>query len=283
MKVVEKINDIKIQLKQEFDKEKSVGLVPTMGFLHEGHLSLVRKSKKENDITVVSIFVNPTQFGPNEDLESYPRDLERDLNLLEELETDYVFVPDADEIYPANYGTYVNIESEITNKLCGKSRPGHFKGVTTVVAKLFNIIKPDKAYFGQKDAQQVIVIKKMVKDLNLDVGIIACPIVREEDGLALSSRNKYLEGNKRKDALVLSKALNKAKELIILDKVRKTDIIKKEMTKIVKAVESSKIDYIEIVDNETLEEAETIDGQVLIALAVFIGSTRLIDNMVVSV
>jgi len=279
MEVIKKIKDIKAQI----NKEKSVGLVPTMGFLHEGHLSLVRKSKEENDITVVSIFVNPTQFGPDEDLESYPRDLERDLNLLEELGTDYVFVPDADEIYPEKYGSYVNIESDITNKLCGKSRPGHFKGVTTVVAKLFNIIKPDRAYFGQKDAQQVIVIKKMVKDLNFDVEIITCPIVREEDGLALSSRNKYLEGTKRSDALVLSKALNKAKELIVLDKVRKTDIIKKEMIKIVKSVESSRIDYIEIVGNENLEDIEIIRDQVLIALAVFIGSTRLIDNMVVNV
>jgi pantoate--beta-alanine ligase len=280
MIIINTIREMREALKPLRMDGRSIGLVPTMGYLHEGHLSLVNHSKGKNDVTVVSIFVNPTQFGPGEDLDSYPRDLERDQALLESKAVDFVFFPPVDEMYPDAYGTYVNVESGLTKGLCGASRPVHFKGVTTVVSKLFNIVQPDQAYFGQKDAQQVAVIKRMVRDLNMDIEIVAVPIVREADGLALSSRNAYLKGNLREDALVLSKALKTAQELISLDKIKKVDIIITAMSKIIKSVDSSRIDYIEIVDYDNLEPVEMIEGKVLIAIAVYIGKTRLIDNAV---
>lgn len=280
MKIINNIDAIRIIIKNEKKKNHSIGFVPTMGYLHEGHLSLVKASKAENDRTIVSIFVNPTQFGPNEDLASYPRDLERDQKLLMELDVDYLFFPTEELMYPRGYATFVNVESEITNKLCGKSRPGHFKGVTTIVAKLFNIVNPDRAYFGQKDAQQVSVISKMVKDLNFDIELVTVPIIREKDGLAMSSRNFYLNEHERQEALVLSQALNKAKDMITIDKVKKSDNIKDAMRKIIESVDSSKIDYLEIVDFTDLESIHEVKGKILIAMAVYIGKTRLIDNVI---
>ena len=283
MKIIKHVSDLRVELKECRAQNQTIGLVPTMGFLHEGHLSLVKACKNKNDVTVVSIFVNPTQFGPNEDLESYPRDLNHDQELLEALGVDYIFLPQADEMYPEGYGTSVVVESGLTERLCGASRPGHFKGVTTVVSKLSNIVHPDQAYFGQKDAQQVAVIKRMVADLNFDIEINAVPIVREFDGLAMSSRNTYLKGKLRQDALVLSMALEEAKKLIRLDKIKKVDIIINAMTNIINSVETSKIDYLEVVDYENLQPVEIIDRKILIAMAVYIGSTRLIDNTVLEV
>ncbi|MEA3423252.1 MAG: pantoate--beta-alanine ligase [Bacillota bacterium] len=280
MKIINEVNEIRQIAKKIKRKDLSIGFVPTMGYLHDGHLSLVKAAKADNDIVVVSIFVNPTQFGPNEDLDSYPRNLEKDRKSLENLNVDYLFFPKVEQMYPDGYGTYVNVESGLTNKLCGKSRPGHFKGVTTIVSKLFNIVSPDKAYFGQKDAQQVSVINRMVKDLNFDIEIMTVPIVREKDGLAMSSRNVNLSENERQDALVLSKSLNKAKDLILLDNIKKSDIIKDEMKEILESVDSSRIDYIEIVDMESLESIDIVKGKILIALAVHIGKTRLIDNII---
>lgn len=280
MKIINEVNEMRQIVKKMKREDLSVGFVPTMGYLHDGHLSLVKAAKADNDIIVVSIFVNPTQFGPNEDLDSYPRDLGKDQKLLENLDVDYLFFPKVEQMYPDGYGTYVNVESGLTNKLCGKSRPGHFKGVTTIVSKLFNIVNPDKVYFGQKDAQQVSVINRMVKDLNFDIEIIAVPIVRENDGLAMSSRNVNLSEKERQDALTLSKSLNRAKDLILLDNIKKSDIIKNEMMGIIELVDSSRIDYIEIVDMESLESIDIVEGKILIALAVHIGKTRLIDNII---
>lgn len=211
MVVVKNIDEMK-KICRELRKEKTIGFVPTMGYLHEGHLSLVRRSKKENDITVVSIFVNPTQFGPNEDYNSYPRNLNRDASLLEKEDVDYVFIPEIEQMYPKDYSTYINEES-LSRHLCGRSRPGHFRGVCTVVTKLFNIVKPNRAYFGQKDAQQFRVIRRMVRDLNMDVEVIECPIVREPDGLAMSSRNIYLSTEERNQALALNRSLKIAENL----------------------------------------------------------------------
>jgi pantoate--beta-alanine ligase len=282
MQIFEKIIDLREILKKERFNGKSIGFVPTMGFLHEGHMSLIREARKNNDIVVVSIFVNPTQFGPNEDLETYPRNFEKDSKLCENEKADYIFNPSVDEMYLKDYATFVDTESNITNKLCGASREGHFKGVMSVVSKLFNIVNPDRAYFGRKDYQQVAVIKKMVKDLSFDVEIIACPIVREKDGLALSSRNTYLTKEQRVDALVLNRSLKEAKEQIINGEVNKDVIIKTIFNKI-NEITYSVVDYIEILDSETLEDIEVIDRNVVIALAVNIGKPRLIDNIIVEV
>ena len=275
VKSIEEMKQIVKNLKKE---GKSIGFVPTMGYLHEGHISLMRCSKKDNDITVVSIFVNPIQFGVNEDLDRYPRDLERDLEICKKEGVDYVFHPSVEEMYPEDFSTYVIVEG-LTEGLCGAYRPGHFKGVTTVVNKLFNIVQPDRAYFGEKDYQQLKVIQKMIKDLNMNVQVIGCPIVREPDGLAMSSRNKYLSPEERKAALSLSKALFKAKEMF---KSGETDIhkIKKEMEKIILShPEVKEIQYIEFVDAETLKPKERLEKGSIIALAVFVGNTRLIDNI----
>jgi len=259
-------------------KGKKIGFVPTMGYLHEGHLSLVRQAKKDNDVVFVSIFVNPLQFAPNEDYESYPRDIERDEKLLREEGVDILFYPSVEDMYPDGFQTYVEVQ-KLTRVLEGKSRPTHFKGVTTVVLKLFNITKPHRAYFGKKDAQQLIVIKRMVRDLNLDVEIVGMPIVREEDGLAMSSRNKYLNREEREQAVCLYRALKRAEELIgsgVLD----ADRVKKEMESVIKGFPLAKIDYISINRISDLEELKTVEiGDTLVSLAVRIGKTRLIDNM----
>ncbi|MBU1704198.1 MAG: pantoate--beta-alanine ligase [Nanoarchaeota archaeon] len=257
---------------------KTIGFVPTMGYLHDGHLSLARKAK-ECDVVVASIFVNPTQFGENEDLDAYPRDFERDKTLLEKEGVDVIFYPTTQEMYPEDKLTWVEVFG-LTDVLCGASRPTHFRGVTTVVAKLFNIVKPHKAYFGQKDYQQSLVIRKMVKDLNFDVEIVTCPIVREKDGLAMSSRNTYLDEEQRKSALSLSQSLKMAKELI--DKGEdEAEFIKEKITEFISKQPFTKIDYVEIVNSENLKKLDKIEGKVLIALAVFVGKPRLIDNMLI--
>ncbi|HOV26775.1 MAG TPA: pantoate--beta-alanine ligase [Pseudobacteroides sp.] len=281
MRVIEKIKDLKAIIRSQKSSGKTIGLVPTMGYLHDGHLSLVKASRDENDFTIMSIFVNPTQFGPNEDFDSYPRDMERDTKLAEAAGVDVIFAPSKDEMYPDGYKTYVEVE-DITNVLCGKSRPGHFRGVTTVVAKLFNIVEPDKAYFGQKDAQQVIVLRKMVKDLNMNLEIVTCPIVRESDGLAMSSRNTYLSPEERSGALVLSQSLFEA-EKIIKDGERDAAKIIGYIKNRISQVEIAEIDYVEITDIDDLKSVEHIAGKVLIALAVRFGRTRLIDNVIVEV
>ncbi len=278
MKILEAIGDIREEIKEARRNNKSVGFVPTMGYLHGGHLSLIKKAKEENDLVIVSIFVNPTQFGPGEDFESYPRDLKKDSSLAQSMGADIVFSPSIEEMYPLGCSTYVEIEGDITKKLCGASRSGHFKGVATVVTKLFNIVMPDRAYFGQKDAQQVAVIKRMVKDLHLDVEIVPCPIVREGDGLAMSSRNTYLNEEERRAGTILSKALFEAKERIEGGEINPLKI----SDFIIETIESEplcEIDYVEVVHGETLESIERVKGDVLIALAVKIGKTRLIDNL----
>jgi len=277
--IVEKVKDMK-KLSEKYLKEnKTIGFVPTMGFLHEGHLSLVRRAREENDIVVVSIFVNPTQFGPNEDYESYPRDFERDVKLLKELNVDVVFYPSVEEMYPKDFSTYVE-ETKLSRYLCGKSRPGHFRGVCTIVTKLFNIVRPTRAYFGQKDAQQFRVIKRMVRDLNMDVELVECPIVREHDGLAMSSRNIYLSGDERAQALALYNSLKLAENLIKSGE-RDAEVVKNAMKEFLFRYDKVKIDYVEIVDEETLEPVKHIEGKVIVAIACWVGKARLIDNVIV--
>ncbi len=283
MSLIKTIKEVRKEIRKKAGgKEISIGFVPTMGYLHEGHLSLIKRARKENDVVVVSVFVNPTQFAPNEDFDSYPRDIEKDYKLAVEAGTDIVFVPEIDEIYEQDSLTCINIEGEITKKLCGKSRPTFFKGVTTVVAKLFNIIKPTNAYFGQKDAQQVAIMKKMVKELNYDINIIPCSLVREYDGLALSSRNVYLDNEERKQALILSKSLFTAKEMF-LNGEKNVQKLKQFIINNIKTQNLADVDYVEIVDANTLEDIETIEIIALVALAVKIGKTRLIDNIYLEV
>uniref|UniRef100_UPI00195E566A pantoate--beta-alanine ligase n=1 Tax=Alkaliphilus hydrothermalis TaxID=1482730 RepID=UPI00195E566A len=278
MKIITTIHEMKGIIKSKKAQGKTVGFVPTMGYLHEGHTSLVKWAKEENDIVVVSIFVNPTQFGVNEDYDVYPRDLERDQMLSEEAGAEYIFHPTVAEMYPNGYQTYVEVFG-ITDKLCGASRPGHFRGVTTVVNKLFQIVAPHRAYFGLKDAQQVAVIEKMVRELNMDVEIVPCPIVREADGLAMSSRNVNLSPIDRQSALILSQSLMKAKEMIQAGNVEAKEIQRAIENKI--AEESAvAVDYIKIVDFTNLEEIDVIKGRVLIALAAKVGNVRLIDNII---
>lgn len=256
---------------------KRVGLVPTMGYLHDGHLTLMREARKQCDLVVVSIFVNPTQFGPNEDFARYPRDFDRDLNLCRSLGVDAIFHPSVEEIYPQPYLTYVNVE-KITDTLCGASRPGHFRGVATVVTKLLNIVQPDAAFFGQKDAQQVTVIQRMVTDLNMDVEIVPVATVREADGLAMSSRNVYLGEAERQGALVLSRALNLAKSLAEAGE-REARSIQQRMLDLITAESLATVDYVEIVDRQTLQPIDRLDRPALAAVAVKFGKTRLIDNV----
>jgi len=260
---------------------KTIGFVPTMGFLHKGHVSLIQQSKKDTDITVVSIFVNPTQFGPKEDFKKYPRNFKRDCLLAAKSGADIVFYPSVKSMYPKGFQTYVEVV-ELSKPLCGSLRPGHFRGVATVVIKLFNIVKPNVAYFGQKDAQQALVVRRMACDLSMDLKIKAMPIVREKDGLAMSSRNAYLSPTEQKQALVLKKALQKACDMIKSDEKNTKNIIS-SMEKIITGASSPKIDYISIVDAETLQEIKKITGHILIALAVRIGKTRLIDNVQVRI
>ncbi len=262
-------------------KGKVIGFVPTMGALHEGHLSLVRAAKKQTDYVVVSIFVNPTQFGPGEDFRKYPRTFSRDRRLLEKERVNLLFYPSTKTMYTEDFSTYVE-ETSLSKYLCGKSRPGHFRGVCTVVTKLFNIIQPDVAYFGQKDYQQAQIIKRMVGDLNFPIRIKVMPIVRHKDGLAMSSRNQYLKGKERSNAVILYRALLKGKQMI-KDGIKNTSFIRREMVAFIKrAYPSCRIDYVSIVDADTLEDVRTVRRRVLIALAVYIGSARLIDNMLVS-
>jgi pantoate--beta-alanine ligase len=260
---------------------KTVGLVPTMGALHEGHLSLVRRARRENDITVVSIFVNPMQFGPTEDFEKYPRDIEGDIEKLQQVGTDIIFMPEVASIYPEGFSTYIDVEN-ISEKLCGVFRPSHFRGVATVVAKLLNTIKPTRAYFGQKDYQQTVVIKHMVRDLDMDIDIIVCPTIRERDGLAMSSRNAYLDEKQREAASVIYKSMLEASELIksgIMDTIRVTGAIRE---KLLHEPAVTDIEYCGAYDSTTLEELSEIKEDVLLAVAVNIGKTRLIDNMLVN-
>jgi len=256
----------------------SVGLVPTMGYLHEGHLELVRSSRRENKYTVVSIFVNPTQFGPAEDFDRYPRDYPRDLALLEREKTDLVFIPSPDEIYQADYNTWVEVK-KVTDRLEGAIRPGHFRGVTTIVSKLFNIIKPSRAYFGQKDAQQCVVIQKMIRDLNIDLEMVVVPTVRESDGLAMSSRNVYLSAEERKQAPILYKALSTA-HVMWSEGERDSQRLRQAMTEIIQQNSSGKIDYISVASKLTLDEIEKAQPPAIISLAVKFGNTRLIDNII---
>ena len=276
MNIISTIDKMQKKSSQIRRDNKIIAFVPTMGFLHEGHLSLIKKAKEVGDIVVVSIFVNPTQFGPKEDLDKYPHNFERDRELCQDAGADFIFYPEVNEIYPETYFTYVEVHN-ITHALCGLSRPEHFKGVTTIVTKLFNIVKPHKAIFGQKDFQQSQVIKRMVSDLNMDIEIIRSPIIREADGIAMSSRNKYLSESERKDALVLSKSLLLAKDFIKIGKLDSI-YIKDKMIKLISSV-PSQIDYVEIVDADTLKEVEQVKNNTLFALAVKIGKTRLIDNL----
>jgi len=256
---------------------KVIAFVPTMGYFHEGHLSLMREGRKRGDVLVVSIFVNPTQFGPGEDFDRYPRDMERDLRMAEEVGVDVIFAPTVEEMYPEGYQTYVEVE-KVTQHLCGLSRPGHFRGVTTVVTKLFNIVKPHVALFGQKDYQQLITIERMVKDLNMDVEIVGMPTVREEDGLAASSRNVYLSPEERKAALSLYRSLRRAEELFS-EGVRESQRILEEVKGVLEAEPLVKIDYVHVCDPETLEDIEgPIGERALVAVAAKVGTTRLIDN-----
>lgn len=256
----------------------TVGFVPTMGYLHEGHLSLIRRAKDECDSVVVSIFVNPTQFGPNEDLAKYPRDLERDLRLIEPLGVDLVWTPTAEVMYPPGYQTWVEVEA-VTRPLEGAMRPGHFRGVTTVVAKLFNAVQPHKAYFGQKDAQQAAVIRRMTRDLNFPIEIVVCPTVREADGLAMSSRNVYLSPEQRKAATVLFRSLSAAKELYESGE-RNAEALRRKMKEVLAAEPLAEVQYVSCADYDTLEELSEVTGKALLSMAVFIGKTRLIDNFV---
>lgn len=278
MKIITTIEELRPIIKGWKREGLTVGLVPTMGYLHDGHKSLIVKAVAENDKVVVSDFVNPTQFGANEDLSSYPRDIERDAALCEAAGADVIFHPEPEEMYYSDKCTFVDMD-KLTKGLCGKTRPVHFSGVCTVVSKLFNIVTPDRAYFGQKDAQQLAVIKRMVRDLNFDITVVGCPIVREADGLALSSRNTYLNETERKAALILNKSLTLGKEMIEAGekdaaKVREAIIANMETEPL------AKVDYVEIVDNENLEPVQTIDVPCLVATAVYIGKTRLIDNFV---
>ena len=281
MKILRTIDDIKTYAKSQKDAGKTIGLVPTMGALHEGHLTLMRTAKENCDVVIASVFVNPVQFGPNEDYDAYPRQFEADCKKLESVNVDAVFHPEPSAMYPQGYCTYVNVEGDFTHKLCGGQRPGHFRGVATVVTKLMNLSRADKAFFGQKDAQQLATIRRFVRDLNFGLEIVPCPIVREADGLAKSSRNTYLSPAERKAALILSKSLALGKKAV--------DEGERDASKVVSIITESlqteplaRIDYVEVVDFENIQRVETISGETLVAIAVYIGKTRLIDNFIVN-
>lgn len=281
MEITGSIEEVRKRVSEWRQQGLSVGLVPTMGYLHEGHESLIVKAVAENDRVVVSDFVNPIQFGANEDLSTYPRDIEKDKALCENAGADLIFHPESCEMYAPDFSTYVESQG-VSAGLCGKSRPTHFRGVCTVVCKLFNIVTPDRAYFGQKDAQQLAVIRRMVRDLNMHIEIIGCPIIREEDGLAKSSRNTYLDEEERKAALVLSKAIFHG-ESRMKQGEKDAGVILREMTELIEAEPLAKIDYVEMVDADSIETIEKAEGRVLVAMAVYIGTTRLIDNFIMEV
>ncbi len=279
MDIAVTIKEVRKQVSEWRKKGLSVGLVPTMGYLHEGHKSLITRAVAENDKVVVSVFVNPMQFGPSEDLESYPRDMDRDAAVCEDAGAALVFHPEPSEMYHSGFSSYVDMDT-LTGGLCGKSRPVHFRGVCTVVAKLFNIVVPDRAYFGQKDAQQLAVIRHMADDLSYGIEIVGCPIIREKDGLAKSSRNTYLNDTERKAALILNKSLSEGRKLINAGE-NSADKVKELVTGIINTEPLAKIDYVEVVSWDLLEPVKEINGPVLVAVAVFIGKTRLIDNFTV--
>ena len=279
MKIVSTVEQVREEVKKWRQQGLTVGLVPTMGYLHEGHKSLIDKAVAQNDKVVVSVFVNPIQFGPTEDLATYPRDLERDAALCEDAGAALIFHPEKEDMYFDDFCTYIDMDG-LTKGLCGKTRPIHFRGVCTVVGKLFNIVHPDRAYFGQKDAQQLAVVRRMVRDLNFDLEIVGCPIIREEDGLAKSSRNTYLSEEERKAAVILHKGLVKGEEMVSAGEKD----VKKVLDAITEIIESeplARIDYVEAVGFDNIETIDTIEGSVLVAVAVYIGKTRLIDNFIV--
>ena len=278
MEIIESAEALKGHLKKSRSAGKSIGFVPTMGFLHEGHLSLMRRARQENDLVVVSIFVNPHQFGPNEDLAAYPRDAQRDAELMRSANVDVAFFPAVETIYPQGFKTYVEVQGPITQNLCGKSRPTHFRGVTTVVTKLFHLVAPDRAYFGQKDAQQVAVIRQMVRDLDFNLQVVVCPIQREADGLAMSSRNTYLSPQQRADAVILYRALCEAARQIQEGGQRSAKAVVQSIKKRIGTIPDAVIDYVEVVKADDLTALETVEGEILIALAAKFGKTRLIDN-----
>jgi len=280
MKIINSVQQMQSFAESLRRQGKRISFVPTMGYFHEGHLDLMREARKIADCLVISIYVNPTQFGPKEDLSKYPRDFERDSKMAQNVGVDVIFYPPDEEMYPGNYQTYVNVE-KVTLNLCGLSRPGHFRGVTTICTKLFNIVKPHVAVFGKKDYQQYVTIKRMVTDLNLDLEIVGLPTVRESDGLAMSSRNVYLKGNERSSALSLVQSLKKARMLYDAGE-RKSAVILNEVTKIIKSVPHTEIDYIKICAADTLMDIDEITEEAVIALAVRVGTTRLIDNHVFS-
>lgn len=279
MKIVGTVKEVREQVKEWKEQGLSVGFVPTMGYLHEGHKSLMDAARKGNDKVVVSIFVNPMQFGPTEDLATYPRDLDHDAALCESAGVDLIFHPEAEEMYEKDFCSFVDMTG-LTEGLCGKTRPIHFRGVCTVVNKLFNIVTPDHAYFGQKDGQQLAVIKRMVRDLNMDIEIVGCPIIREEDGLAKSSRNTYLSSEERKAALILSKTVALGKELAKTEK--DANKVVEAMKKNIETEPLAKIDYVEAVDALSMAPVEKLEGTCMLAMAVYIGKTRLIDNTLIN-
>ena len=278
MEVITKINEMRTRVLSVKDRKRSIGLVPTMGALHDGHISLIRSARKENDELVVSIFLNPTQFDNSDDFDKYPRQLSEDIEIIQKESADVVFAPCAEEMYPEGFCTNVT-QDRLSDTLCGGVRSGHFSGVATIVTKLFNIIQPDRAYFGQKDYQQTAIIKKLVTDMNMDIDIRVCPTVREEDGLALSSRNRRLNPEERQDALCVYGSLLKAMEMFASN-VRNTKEIIDEMISVIKKTKHTKIDYVSIVNADTLENLSSINGKALVAVAVWIGNTRLIDNTI---
>ena len=278
MEVITKINEMRTRVLSVKDRKRSIGFVPTMGALHDGHISLIRSAREENDELVVSIYLNPTQFDNSDDFDKYPRQLNKDIEIIRKENADVIFTPCTEEMYPDGFCTHVT-QGKLTDALCGGVRPGHFNGVTTIVTKLFNIIDPDRAYFGQKDYQQSAIIKRLVADMNMDVDIRVCPTVREEDGLALSSRNKRLSLEDRKDALCIHGSLQKAGAMFASN-VRDAKDIVEEMTSVIKKTKQARIDYISIVNADTLEDLSFINGRALAAVAVWIRNTRLIDNTI---
>lgn len=283
MQIIKTLETLRPDIKKLHLEQKLIGFVPTMGALHQGHLSLIKASKEECDCTVLSIYVNPIQFDDNEDLTSYPRDTENDTRIARDAGVDILFLPDEKQMHSDRFSTFVEVCGNMTNTLCGLSRPGHFRGVVTVVCKLFNIVQPDKAYFGLKDAQQAILISKMVEDLGLPVDIRLMPLVREKDGLACSSRNKNLSAKERQNALVLNRALNHAKKRIMEDQELEAMKIITELYEMVNTAQSTKIDYISIVNLPSLEDIKDIKGTIMIAMAVYVGKTKLIDNITLKV
>jgi len=278
MEVIKKVNEMQTRVFSIKDRKESIGFVPTMGALHEGHVSLMRSARDENDELVVSIYLNPTQFDNKDDFDKYPRQLDKDIEIVEKENVDVVFAPCTEELYPEGFCTYVT-QRKLTDSLCGRLRPGHFNGVTTIVTKLFNIVKPDRAYFGQKDYQQSVVIEKLVADLNMDIDIRICPTVRDEDGLAISSRNKRLNPEERRSALCIYGSLLKARSMFASG-IKDAGKIIEEMTSIINKAEHTRIDYISIVNAQTLEDVLLINEKAVAAMAVWFGTTRLIDNII---